>query len=193
LPVNVEGLTLTGSLAVDGTGNALPNLITGNAAANVLSGAGGDDTLTGNAGDDRLDGGAGNDWLAGGRGADRYHFGRGYGWDTILDNDKTAGVVDTVLFGEGITQLGTSFARNGNDLDIGFSGSTDRLTAKDWYLGARYQIEQFVYADGSTLSAAQVATLVSAMATFEASADGSTSSSSVAMFWREPVLTVPVL
>jgi Ca2+-binding RTX toxin-like protein len=35
---NVENLTLTGTAAIDGTGNALDNVLTGNDAVNVLSG-----------------------------------------------------------------------------------------------------------------------------------------------------------
>ena len=52
LPAEVENLTLTGDLAVDGVGNSLPNRITGNAAANLLDGGGGADTLVGGDGDD---------------------------------------------------------------------------------------------------------------------------------------------
>ncbi|MDZ5457144.1 M10 family metallopeptidase [Azohydromonas lata] len=66
LGANLEWLTLTGSAAINGTGNTLANRITGNAAANVLSGAAGNDTLLGGAGADTLDGGAGNDALDGG-------------------------------------------------------------------------------------------------------------------------------
>ena len=61
LAANVENLTLTGSNAINGTGNALDNVITGNSAANVLSGGSGNDTLIGGAGTDQLTGGAGND------------------------------------------------------------------------------------------------------------------------------------
>lgn len=73
-------LTLTGSDAIDGTGNALDNNLTGNAAANILRGEGGDDwldgaggfdTLFGGEGDDVL-GGAGVDWMEGGTGDDAY-------------------------------------------------------------------------------------------------------------------------
>ena len=58
---NVENLTLTGTLATDGTGNALDNSLTGNAAANTLNGGDGGDILNGGAGIDTLIGGAGND------------------------------------------------------------------------------------------------------------------------------------
>jgi len=49
---NVETLTLTGTNAIDGTGNALDNVIRGNSAANTLNGGGGTDMLYGGAGDD---------------------------------------------------------------------------------------------------------------------------------------------
>ena len=52
LGANVEYLTLTGAAAVNGTGNALANILSGNAAANVLDGGAGNDTLIGGAGDD---------------------------------------------------------------------------------------------------------------------------------------------
>ena len=61
LAANVENLTLTGTAAINGTGNALNNSLTGNSAANVLSGLDGTDTLNGGGGNDSLSGGAGND------------------------------------------------------------------------------------------------------------------------------------
>jgi len=60
----LENLTLTGTAATNGTGNALANTITGNSAVN---------TLTGNAGNDTLDGGAGSDVMWGGAGNDVYY------------------------------------------------------------------------------------------------------------------------
>src|SRR6185295_12125275 len=45
LGANVENLTLTGSGNVNGTGNALNNVITGNSGNNVLDGGAGADTL----------------------------------------------------------------------------------------------------------------------------------------------------
>ena len=52
---NVENLTLTGSQALNGTGNALANLLTGNTGNNVLVGGAGVDTIDGGAGLDTAD------------------------------------------------------------------------------------------------------------------------------------------
>jgi len=52
LPANVENLTLTGSSALNGTGNALDNVITGNSGNNTLAGLAGADTLIGGSGTD---------------------------------------------------------------------------------------------------------------------------------------------
>ena len=49
---NVENLVLTGTAAINGTGNGQVNTITGNPGANVLAGVGANDTLIGGGGDD---------------------------------------------------------------------------------------------------------------------------------------------
>lgn len=73
LPEHVEHLTLTGESAVDGTGNALDNILTGNEAANLLAGGSGSDQLYGNGGDDVLNGGVGADHMFGSIGDDLYY------------------------------------------------------------------------------------------------------------------------
>lgn len=157
LSANVENLTLTG------TGNIIA---TGNSDANVLTGNSGNNTLTGGAGNDTLSGGAGTDILVGGVGNDTYWLGRGFGIDTISENDATAGNADVARFEAGIATSQLWFTKTGNNLDVSIIGTSDRLTVKDWYLGSQYRVEQFKTSDGKTLLDSQVQDLVSAMGAF---------------------------
>lgn len=130
LGFGLEDLTLTGAVAINGTGNGNSNVITGNSANNVLSGMagndwlhggagndqlngdGGNDTLHGDAGNDTLLGFSGNDTLNGGDGNDRLLGGSGddvlnggTGSDTADYRTATAGVtVDIGLFSDGLAQ-----------------------------------------------------------------------------------------
>jgi Ca2+-binding RTX toxin-like protein len=93
---NVENLTLTKTAAINGTGNALANLIIGNTAANVLNGGAGNDTLMG---------GLGKDILTGGDGADVFRYGSiGEGGDRIMDfvHGVDALELDAAGFGGGL-------------------------------------------------------------------------------------------
>jgi Ca2+-binding RTX toxin-like protein len=70
----VEDLLLSGSGAINGTGNSLNNSITGNGGNNTLDGGSGNDIINGGSGDDILVGGLGDDTLNGGAGSDRFVF-----------------------------------------------------------------------------------------------------------------------
>lgn len=66
----IENLVLTGTAAINGTGNGLNNKITGNSAANILDGGAGADTLDGGAGNDLFKVNSANDSVIGGAGTD---------------------------------------------------------------------------------------------------------------------------
>ena len=154
LGAQVEKLGLLGSAAVNGTGNSLANTLIGNGGANVL---------TGGAGDDLLDGGNGNDRMAGGEGADLYRFALGGGVDTLANFD-TGGGADKLAFGPGVGTDDLWFARSGNNLAVSVLGSTDKVMVENWYSDARNQLSSIQLDDGSRLNAAQVQSLVTAMA-----------------------------
>ncbi len=123
---NVEDLTLQGSAAINGTGNAADNVITGNSGVNTIIGGGGNDTLYGNqgndtllgdVGNDALDGGSGADVMAGGAGDDTYYYDAG---DTLTELADDG--IDTVV-------SGISFVLAGNFENLTLTGSANNTTA----------------------------------------------------------------
>src|SRR5262249_40544823 len=94
----LENLTLTGTGAINGTGNADNNILQGNSGANKLDGGAGDDTINGHGGSDTVTGGAGNDQIDVGEGNHTVRFTSVLdGHDVIanFDGDSTGGQ-DTV-------------------------------------------------------------------------------------------------
>ncbi|MEP7350921.1 MAG: cadherin domain-containing protein [Sphingorhabdus sp.] len=133
----VENLTLTGAGTIDGTGNALVNILTGNGAANTLLGLDGADTLNGGAGDDVLRGGNGNDTLNGGTDNDSLYGDSGS--DSLFGNAGN----DMLDGGSGSDTLS---GQAGNDVLIGGLGK-DSLTG-----GTESDTFRFNFGDTSTSS-----------------------------------------
>ena len=105
LSANVENLTLTGTAAINGTGNVLNNAMLGNSGANILDGGSGNDTLNGGNGNDTILGGLGDDVIDGTSGGGADTITGGAGTDTISvasGNDRllyltSADVLDTII------------------------------------------------------------------------------------------------
>jgi Ca2+-binding RTX toxin-like protein len=132
---NVEGLTLMGAAAIDGTGNAGRNTLTGNGADNRLDGGAGDDLLSGGLGADTLVGGAGADRLSGGDGADLFRFSdddvaASLVVDRILDLDFAGGdVIDLSAIDGAWAALSfvTRFSKQAGQVLVGYAGGVTTL------------------------------------------------------------------
>jgi VCBS repeat-containing protein len=135
-------------------GTEFADTLGGNAGNDTLIGLGGDDTLYGSGGNDTLIGGAGNDTLVGGAGDDTYVFEAGSGIDTINDY---AGEGNTLVFGTGVDpasvtlSLGSLLINTGNGNDAIHIQNFDPNNVQ-----ATPVIESFQFADGTTLSYAQL-------------------------------------
>src|SRR3989344_2943846 len=99
LGANLENLELTGSVNLNGTGNALANQLIGNTGNNLLNG------------------GAGHDVLVGRRGSDTYVYGTNYGNDVIDNSGGVSADVDTVQL-VGLNSNNVRFVHTGNDLQM---------------------------------------------------------------------------
>jgi Ca2+-binding RTX toxin-like protein len=153
---NVEHVVLTGTAAINATGNSGNNMLRGNAANNTLAsnggvdalqglggndtlsdsggnglldGGSGTDTLTGNSGRQLFIGGTGNDTIATNTGADIIAFNKGDGQDTV---NASTGTDNIVSLGGGISYSELFLSKSGNNL-VFETGGTDRITFKDWY------------------------------------------------------------
>ncbi len=121
IDTNIENLVLTGTVAINGTGNTLNNVITGNSAANTLNSGTGDDTLNGGAGVDTLIGGAGNDSYTVDNVGDSVVEAAGEGVDTVSSSVTYTLSADV----EKLTLTGTTAINaTGNASDNVLTGNT---------------------------------------------------------------------
>jgi Ca2+-binding RTX toxin-like protein len=96
----IEGLYLTGSASLAGTGNSLHNAITGNDGNNALDGKAGNDTILGGLGADHIKGDEGNDSIVGGG---------------DIQGDVPADASTPILLASGQTYTGQINSRNETD------------------------------------------------------------------------------
>ncbi|KAB2966259.1 carbohydrate-binding domain-containing protein [Zoogloea sp.] len=138
LGAELENLTLTGTSALNGTGNAFANILIGNANGNTLDGMGGHDTLSG------------------GTGNNTYLFGKSDGNDLITAfEDATAGKLNVLHFKSGVTTDDVSLGRSNADLVITLKGTNDSVTVQDFFkedspANSRNPVQQIQFSGGPT-------------------------------------------
>jgi Ca2+-binding RTX toxin-like protein len=138
---NLENLTLSGTNTINGTGNALDNVLMGNGVNNTLTGGAGNDTLNGGGGSDIMVGGSGNDTYtvdvtgdvvteAAGEGTDLVRSSASYTIGSNVENltltgtntiNGTGNTLDNILIGNDVNNTLTGGA--GNDTLIGGLGT----------------------------------------------------------------------
>lgn len=144
LGANLENLTLTGKAAINGSGNALNNVLIGNSSANILNG---------DAGNDKLKGGLGEDTLTGGSGKDIFQLSN-LSKDTITDFS----VVDDTIQLE--NSVFTKLTVNGDLKAANFRIGTAAIDANDYVIYNSTTGALFYDADGNGVGVAtQIALL----------------------------------
>ncbi|MBU6373240.1 MAG: cadherin-like domain-containing protein [Alphaproteobacteria bacterium] len=118
LDANVENLVLTGTAAINGTGNTGDNVITGNSGANILSGGAGNDRFIAFATD-------GNDTYNGGTGVDTLDMSAITVNSTI--NLQTGAVQSTQTGTDTLSGIENVIAGSGNDRITAADGVQNRL------------------------------------------------------------------
>jgi Ca2+-binding RTX toxin-like protein len=162
-----------------GSGN---DTLDGGDGADVLRGGTGADVLGGSVGSrdqgwfagynnmflpsagNTYEGGTGNDTLNGTVRSDLYLFNLGDGADTLIEAEISGygTFTDVLRFGAGISQTDLTAVHSGNDLVLKLSNGTDQITVKNWYTtltSTANQIERVEFADGTSLTAAQLTTM----------------------------------
>jgi len=134
-----------------------PQFYDGSSGSAVIAAFDGDDSLAGGGGNDTLDGGSGFDTLVGGSGDDTYIYGEGYDCDLVVNwtGAETDGY-DVVRFTDGYTGGDFDFRRMGDSL-VAFTGDAlpTYLRVDGWFAGDQYKIDEFLFSDGTVLTAAQ--------------------------------------
>ncbi|MYM68112.1 hypothetical protein GTP45_14905 [Pseudoduganella sp. FT55W] len=128
LGANVENASVTGTAAINLSGNGQSNVLLGNGVANILTGNGGDDVLNGGAGNDTMIGGEGNDVYVVDAALDVVTEGVDAGIDTVqtaLTSYTLAANVEHLKFnGTGTATFNAAGNAGANQIDGGANNDT---------------------------------------------------------------------
>ncbi|HEX7129999.1 MAG TPA: calcium-binding protein, partial [Rhodanobacteraceae bacterium] len=153
----------TGTVLTAGAGDVS---LSSDGGIDTLIGGAGNDTLIGGDGQDLLELGSGNTQINGGNGQETYQFSPGFGQDTLTPSGPADD--NTIRFGGGITAADVSFSLDyssllvtvGNSIGADGQASTITLPVYHGYINGNEttstNIGQFIFADGSTASMAQL-------------------------------------
>ncbi len=147
-------------------------------SSNTVDGGAGDDVITVmsssysnyNYSNDYT-GGQGNDTINSGYSTDTYHFNRGDGQDTITDRGYTSSGQgdDRIVFGSGITKDHLRLSHDPSShilielLDDNGELTGDQIRLNNAFGNASYYMESFEFADGSSMTQAEILTAAQAV------------------------------
>jgi Ca2+-binding RTX toxin-like protein len=125
LGANLENLDLQGNADLNGTGNALDNVIDGNNGDNILTGGAGNDDLIDDLGDDILLGGTGDDRMFGGVGRDVYDGGQGADTFNLSGDGDEADLIRYTI------NSASELSKLGGDIILAFQHGEDKISLSD--------------------------------------------------------------
>lgn len=147
---------LVGLKGISVEGTAGSDSLTGSSLDDRLLGGEGPDSLYGLAGSDWLDGGGGNDFLDGGENGDVYVYRPGEGDDWVREFAHYSMGDDTLVLQGNISPDNIMFGRTGRNLTIRVREQSGSLVIEGQLDNPDMQIEHFLFADGTLLSAEEV-------------------------------------
>jgi len=121
----------------------------------AVTGTSGNDTLSGTSGADLIDGKGGNDSVVGNGGNDTFIFNAGYGQLAINENYSNS-QQPVLQLGAGITASAVHVTSDGTSLFLIDGISGDEITLVDELQNANDGVQVVTFADGTSLTAAQL-------------------------------------
>jgi hypothetical protein len=188
-----DALIVSDALAASASGGTL-SVVAGGTGTQVISAAAlgathavhltagaGNATFTGGAGADILTAGKGADTLTGNGGADTYVYGVGDGVTTVINSTSLGTVAHgQITFISPLTDANLWFIKSGNNLQIDLLGSKSVLSVAAWFGTNKTAATAEITAGGLKLDS-QLATLVTAMGSYQTANPGFNPQTATAM------------